>query len=169
MATGFTATGFSAPASVSDVSNVNVSTSSGSVTVKLADTKRSKLTLDELTASVSAAPAAVAVAVDPSRMFEEETRRAQRTTISSGSSLLSVASSDERRRHLDLVRAKRKAADAAALAAECWLEEVQAENDLAASSEAGSVGRRLNDVQSETESFRHSPSCLLYTSDAADE
>ena len=94
-----------------------------------------------------------------SRVFDGELLRPARTTVSSGSSLISVSSSTDRLRRLDLARASCKAAEARALVAESELEEVQAELDFNAGSQAGSVGRRLDDVQSETGSnpARHDP------------
>jgi hypothetical protein len=151
----YPATGFSAPPSEPDGSIVNISGSSGSFTVKENPTKKPKPTLDELVSARSAAaPAAVAAAVPRTA----ELQNATRTAVSSSSSNLSVPSSRERQRRSDLVRAKRALVEARLAEvsakrelAEVNLEEVQADLDLSAGSHAGSVGRRLHEVQSDAD------------------
>jgi hypothetical protein len=75
-----------------------------------------------------------------------------------------VPSSRERQRRLDLVRAKRELVEARIAEvsakrelAEVNLEEVQAELDLTSGSQAGSVGRRLLEVQSDVDDDTVSP------------
>ena len=68
--------------------------------------------------------------------------------ITSSGSSISVTSTASRQRRADLARAKRELAEAR-------LEELEADLELAAGSQAGSVGRRLDDVQSEVGSTRH--------------
>ena len=65
----------------------------------------------------------------------------------SSSSSVSTTSAASRQRRADIARAKRELAEAR-------LEELQADLELAAGSQAGSVGRRLEDVQSEVGSTR---------------
>ena len=74
--------------------------------------------------------------------------------VTSSSSSISVTSSASRQRRVDLARAKRELVEARAVAAEARLEEIQADLEFAAGSQAGSVGRRLDDVQSEVGSVR---------------
>ena len=66
---------------------------------------------------------------------------ANQINLSSGSEILSVASSAERQRRADLAKAKRELAEAR-------VEEAQAQLDLVAGSQTGSIGR-LTDVRSE--------------------
>ena len=148
-------TGYSAPPSELDVSIVNISSSSGSTAIVPAPTKRSRPTTTANTVAIPpqggspvayvgttyATPALVAtsVNVDQPNTYHNIT--------SSGSSI-SVTSTASRQRRADLARAKRELAEAR-------LEELEADLELAAGSQAGSVGRRLDDVQSEVGSTRH--------------
>ena len=99
-------------------------------------------------------------------ILNAELHNAAQIAVSSGSSLLSLTSSTERQRRVDLARAKRelveaRASEAVDLArakrelAETRVNEVQAELDFAAGSQAGSVGRRLSDVWSEGDLSAH--------------
>ena len=80
------------------------------------------------------------------RAANVELHTAAQTIAGSGSSI-SVTSSASRQRRADIARAKRELAEAR-------LEELQADLELAAGSQAGSVGRRMDDVRSEVGSIR---------------
>ena len=147
------ATEFSAPPSEHDVSILNVSGSSGS-TVATPPTQKHQFTPAEL-ALVNATPAVPALVATSQNV---QLHNAIQIQVSSGSKV-SVTSSTERQRRVDLARAKRELAEARASEAEATasaerevadarVSEAQAEPDSAAGSPAGSVGR-LNDVQSE--------------------
>ncbi len=86
---------------------------------------------------------------------------ANHTTVSSSSSV-SVVSSAERARRCVKARAAFELAEAR-------MEMITAAEELAAGSQAWSVGRRLEDVQSYVGSTSDPPTWPLYTSDAADE
>ena len=148
-------TGYSAPTSELDISSVvNLSNSTGSTTVVPAPTKRSRNDTTPDTAAIPtqvgspvggvytthATPAMVATSihVDQPNIYLNQT---------SSSSSVSVTSAASRQRRADLARAKRELAEAR-------LEELEADLELAAGSQAGSVGRRLEDVQSEVGSTR---------------
>ena len=74
-------------------------------------------------------------------------------TIMSSSSSISVTSSASRARRVETARA-------AVALAEARMELIHANNEFAAGSQAGSVGRRLDDVQSEVGSNYDLPSTL---------
>ena len=135
---------------------VNISSSSGYTAVVPAPTKRPRPTTTANTVAIPpqggspvayvgttyATPALVATSsnVDHPNTYHNIT--------SSGSSI-SVTSSASRQRRADPARAKRELAEARAVAAEARLEEIEADLELAAGLEADSVGRRMEDVQSE--------------------
>ena len=149
-------TGYSAPNSELDnISSLNVSHSSESTTaVVLAPTKKAKTnTIPEAVAMPSqegshtggvittralTALVATSTHVAPSNVYLNQT---------SSSSNVSVTSAASRQLRATLARAKLELAEAR-------LEALQADLELAAGSQAGSAGRRLEDVQSEVGSTR---------------
>ena len=119
-------TGYSAPPSEFAASILN-SSGSSSATAKAAPLKKLR--------STPAAPALVAT-------YENvNAHNASQVNISSGSEILSVASTTERLRRAQLAKAQLELAEAR-------VKIIQAEMDLSAGSRAGSVGC-LNDVKSE--------------------
>ncbi len=147
-------TGCSAPPSEHDVSILNVSGSSGSTVLLPAPTKKHRFTPAEL-ALVNATPAVPALVATSQNV---QLHNATHIQVSSGSEV-SVTSSTERQRRVDLARAKRELAEARAseilseatarakrVLAEARVVEAQAELEFAAGSQTGSVGR-LNDVR----------------------
>ena len=114
--------GFSAPPSEYDVSIMNISSSSGSTVLLPAPTKKHRFTTTERVETLlakarlsnvnatAAAPAMVATSQNV------ELHNAIQIQISSGSEI-SVSSSTERQRRVDLARAERELAEARALVA----------------------------------------------------
>ena len=149
-------TGYSAPNSELDISSVaNLSNSTESTTTVVpAPTKKARNdTIPEAAAmptqvgspaggvdTTRASPALVATSIHVAHpnVYLNHT---------SSSSSVSVTSAASRQRRLDLARVRRELAEAR-------LEEVEAELDFAAGSQAGSAGRRLDDVHSEVGSTR---------------
>ena len=155
-------TGYSAPPSELDVSVVNISSSSGSTAVRPAPTKKLRPTTAETGATPSkggspvasvGTTTAVPALVATLRTSNVELHTAAQTVTSSSSSI-SVTSSASRLRRLDLARAEHELAEARAIAAEARLKVLRADLEFAAGSQAGSVGRRMDDVQSEVGSVR---------------
>ena len=159
-------TGFSVPPSELDSSIQNISSSSGSTTVRLAPTKKLKSTAGVTVAISAQAGSPVAPALVATIRNVELHTATQTNNISSGSSI-SVSSSASRLRRVDLARAKLALAKARSLEAkahsleaEAQLEMVKADDEFAASSHADSAGRRIEDVQSEAGSITDPPTTL---------
>ena len=149
-------TGYSAPNSELDISSVvNLSNSTESTTTVVpAPTKRARNDTNPETAAMPtqvgspvggvyttrASPAMVATSIHVAHpnVYLNQT---------SSSSAVSATSAASRQRRADIARAKRELAEAR-------LEELEADLELAAGSQAGSAGRRLEDVQSEVGSTR---------------
>jgi hypothetical protein len=123
---------------------MNISRSSGA-TIRSAQKKKLKFTPAEL-ALVKSTPAVPALVLTSQNV---QLHNATQIHIGSGSEI-SVLSSTESQRRVELARAKRELAEARATVTEARVSEAQAELDLSAGSQAGSVGR-LNDVRSEGE------------------
>ena len=141
-------TGFPVPPSELDGSIMNISSSSGapSTVLRPAPTKKLRSTAGHPGASSTqvGSPAVPALVVTTKNV---ELHTASQTNLSSSSSA-SVSSAASRLRRADLARAKLDLAKARALEAEAQLEMYQANDELAAGSQTGTVGR-LEDVQSE--------------------
>ncbi len=120
---------------------MNISSSSAQSTVLLpAANKKLRSTAGNSSAvSAKAGPPACPALVATERNVQLHT--ATHTIVSSSSSI-SVTSSVERARRYETARA-------AVALAEARMEPIHATNEMAAGSQAGSVGRRLDDVQSE--------------------
>ena len=149
-------TGYSAPNSeldMSSVANLSNSTESTTTVVPAPTTKARNDTIPEAVAmptqvgspaggvdTTRASPALVATSIHVAHpnVYLNHT---------SSSSSVSVTSAASRQRRLDLARIRRELAEAR-------LEEIEAELEFAAGSQAGSVSRRLEDVQSEVGSTR---------------
>ncbi len=102
-------TGFSAPPSEHDVSILNISGSSGSTVLLPAAPKKPRFTPAEL-ALVNATPALPALVATSQNV---QLHNATQIQANSGSEI-SVTSSTERQRRVDLARAKRELAEARA-------------------------------------------------------
>jgi hypothetical protein len=144
------ATGYSAPPSELDVSIVNVSSSSGSTAIAPGPSKRSRPTTETGTAAILPQGGSPVPNVVPSPAMVATTIVDQLPTyhnLTSSGSSISVTSSASRQRRVNVARARRELAEAR-------LEEIEADNEFASGSQAGSVGRRMDDVQSEVGSTK---------------
>ena len=149
---GPTTTGFSVPTSEQSVSSHDTVVSSGapSSIVLPAPTKklRSATAHPGALTSQDGAPAVPAIAITTPVVDLTETR----FNIHSSSSSASASSAASRHLRGETARAKLKMAQALALVAEAEYEVKRADEDIAAGSQAGTIGR-LDDVLSEAGSI----------------